>query len=72
MTIWIQRPTGFLWDIGTRVRKKSGSEWQGRVVGFYSTDLTPEGYVVESEVHKRSCQLYPAKALELVPESEPT
>lgn len=51
---------------GDRVRKKSGSEWQGRVVGQYSTALTPEGYAVESETHRCSVQIYPAKALELV------
>lgn len=49
-----------------RVRKKSGSEWQGYVVGWYSTELTPEGYAVESETHKGSVQIYPAAALELV------
>jgi len=70
MTIMIPIPPGFRWHLGTRVRKISGSEWQGRVVGFYSTDLTPEGYVVESEFHKHSAQLYPEKALEIVPESE--
>lgn len=56
---------------GVRVRKISGSEWQGHIVGTYSTALTPEGYCVESEFHKNSVQLYPAKALELVPEAEP-
>lgn len=53
-----------------RVRKKRGSEWQGRVVGFYSTDLTPIGYAVESERHKGSVQIYPEAALELVPHPE--
>jgi dihydrofolate reductase (trimethoprim resistance protein) len=51
---------------GDLVRKKSGSEWEGRVVGWYSTDLTPEGYAVESMIHKGSVQIYPAKALERV------
>lgn len=50
-----------------RVRKISGSEWQGRICGTYSTALTPEGYAVESEAHAGSVQIYPAKALELVP-----
>ena len=50
--------------IGDLVRKKSGSEWQGRIVGWYSTELTPEGYAVESEAHKGSVQIYPAAALE--------
>ena len=63
-------PYGWKWDLGTRVRKKSGSEWQGYVVGFYATNLTPQGYAVESEAHPGSVQIYPAKALELVPETE--
>ena len=49
---------------GDRVRKKRGSEWRGRIVGVYSTELTPEGYCVESEAHKGSVQIYPATALE--------
>ena len=51
---------------GDRVKKKSGSEWQGIVCGWYSTELTPEGYAVESESHKGSVQIYPVSALELV------
>lgn len=53
--------------MGDRVKKSSGSEWVGRVVGWYSTEQTKEGYAVESEAHKGSVQIYPAKALELVP-----
>ena len=52
--------------IDDRVRKTKGSEWQGKIVGTYSTGLTPEGYCVESEVHKGSVQIYPASALESV------
>lgn len=52
--------------IGDTVRKKSGSEWEGVVVGFYSTSLTPEGYAVESSSHEGSVQIYPTKALEVV------
>ena len=55
---------------GDRVKKTSGSEWVGHVCGTYSTELTPEGYAVESEAHKGSVQIYPAKALELVPDSQ--
>lgn len=55
---------------GDRVRKKKGSEWQGHVVGFYSTKLTPNGYCVESERHLGSVQIYPEDALELVPHPE--
>ncbi len=52
--------------IGDRVRKRNGSQWQGHVVGWYSTLLTPEGYAVESEVHTGAVQIYPVSALELV------
>lgn len=47
------------------VEKISGSSWRGHVVGTYSTDLTPEGYAVESDTEKGSVQIYPAKALRL-------
>ena len=55
---------------GDRVRKKSGSQWQGIVVGEYSTELNPEGYAVESESHAGSVQIYPASALELIQRAE--
>lgn len=54
---------------GDRVRKTKGSSWQGVVCGEYSTALTPEGYAVESEREPGSVQIYPASALELVPDS---
>ena len=44
-------------QLGTLVTKKSGSSWTGRVVGFYSTELTPEGYAVESETETGSVQI---------------
>ena len=49
--------------LGDYVWKKSGSEWSGYIVGTYSTKLTPEGYAVESKVHKGSVQIYPVGAL---------
>jgi dihydrofolate reductase (trimethoprim resistance protein) len=52
--------------LGDRVRKKSGAAWQGLVVGWYATKLTPEGYAVESESHTGSVQIYPVSALERV------
>lgn len=52
--------------MGDLVRKTSGSEWKGRVVGWYSTEQTKEGYAVESSAHRNSVQIYPAKALEAV------
>jgi hypothetical protein len=53
-----------LWPIGTYVRKKSGSEWHGKIVGHYSTDLNPRGYAVESLLERHNVQVYPEKALE--------
>lgn len=50
---------------GDSVRKIKGSQWSGKVVGEYSTELTPEGYAVESSSEKGSVQIYPAAALEL-------
>lgn len=59
-------PVGTTFNIGDRVRKRSGSAWQGLIVGWYSTRLTPEGYAVESEVHSGSVQIYPVAALEKI------
>ncbi len=64
----VGRPIGFEFFHGDRVRKIKGSPWQGHVVGFYSTDLTPEGYAVESEREPGSVQIYPRAALERVSE----
>ena len=50
--------------IGDLVRKIKGSDWSGKIVGTYSTELTPEGYCVESDSHAGSVQIYPAAALE--------
>lgn len=49
--------------LGERVTKTKGSSWTGRVVGFYSTALTPAGCCVESETETGSVQLYPEAAL---------
>lgn len=54
------------YPLGTRLRKKSGSSWQGAVVGYYSTSLTPRGYAIESEREPGSVQIYPERALEEV------
>ncbi len=53
-------------SMGDLVKKSTGSEWEGRVVGTYSTEQTKEGYAVESSAHRNSVQIYPAKALEAV------
>lgn len=52
-----------LWKIGDRVTKVTGSQWTGKIVGFYSTLLTPIGYCVESEKEHGSVQIYPERAL---------
>lgn len=56
--------------IGDHVRKIKGSQWSGWVVGTYSTELTPEGYAVESSTERGSVQIYPAAALELAKEDD--
>lgn len=60
----MKRPN--VWPLGTRVRKIKGSSWQGPIVGYYSTNLTPDGYCVESEREPGSVQIYPAAALKLI------
>ena len=57
-----------MFGIGDTVRKIKGSKWQGKIVGTYSTELTPEGCAVESSTATGSVQIYPAAALELVPD----
>lgn len=58
---------GWTFRKGDRVRKTKGASWQGRIVGFYSTNLTPIGYAVESEREPGSVQIYPEGALEPAP-----
>ena len=52
-------------NLGDYVQKKSGAEFEGRIVGTYSTKLTAEGYCIESAYHKGTVQLYPVAALRL-------
>ncbi len=56
----------YKFKLGDDVYKVSGSHWQGKVVGFYSTVMTPIGYAVESKYHLGSVQIYPEKALEKI------
>lgn len=51
------------WPIGMRVTKTKGSSWTGKIVGHYSTNLTPVGVAVESENEPGSVQIYPVTAL---------
>ncbi len=59
-------PENWTFRLCDRVTKTKGSSWTGRVVGFYSTTLTPEGYAVESENERGSVQIYPGKFLKAV------
>jgi hypothetical protein len=56
--------------LGDTVHKIKGSQWHGIIVGVYSTELTPEGYCVESIYEKGSVQIYPVSALKLANENE--
>lgn len=53
---------------GDLVQKKSGSKWRGRIVGYYSTDLTKVGWAVESIHEPGSVQIYPESALDFIME----
>lgn len=55
-------------SLGESVTKTKGSKWTGKVVGFYSTTLTPVGYAVESDTEVGSVQIYPETALFAVPQ----
>lgn len=52
--------------LGQTLTKTRGSKWTGKVVGFYSTALTPIGYAIESDTETGSVQIYPETALTLV------
>lgn len=52
--------------IGTMMTKKRGSSWTGRVVGYYSTELTAQGVCVESIYEQGSVQIYPINAMQKV------
>lgn len=60
----IEKPIWAKWAPKTTVRKRTGSSWHGKIVGYYSTSLTPNGYAVESEREPGSVQIYPESALE--------
>ena len=58
--------TNWKWKLGQHVFKIRGSNWSGKIVGFYSTKQTPIGYAVESIAHEGSVQIYPEKVLDLL------
>lgn len=59
----IEKPSWAKWAIGDSVTKIKGSRWTGKVVGYYSTDLTERGYAIESSTESGSVQIYPEAAL---------
>ena len=61
----IEKPAqNWTFDYGDYVQKSRGANWRGRVVGFYSSLFTREGYAVESSYEPGSVQVYPAAQLE--------
>lgn len=60
-------PPNWTFQLGDMVRKKSGSWWEGEVVGFYSTEQTPVGYCVQLTGWTNGpVQIYPESALEFL------
>lgn len=56
---------GRVFQIGDWVHKRSGSYWEGKIVGFYSTAQTPEGYCIQLlGMENGPVQIYPRSALE--------
>ena len=51
------------YPLGTLVTKTKGSKWTGKVVGYYSTKLTPFGICIESSTETGSVQIYPIGAV---------
>ena len=53
---------------GCAVRKISGPEWLGLVVGYYSSTFTPEGLVIECTAEGARGQVHvePAKRMERI------
>lgn len=60
----VVKADGQKFQMGNIVRKKNGSWWEGRVVGFYSTEQTPDGYAVQIDKPNGPVQIYPGSALE--------
>lgn len=58
-------PDWLPFKFGDYVFKRRGASWNGRVCGWYTTELTPIGLAVESRYEHGSVQIYPASALML-------
>lgn len=57
-------PADAAFAFGASAKKKGKADWRGRICGWYRTDMTPLGYVIESAYHFGSVQLYPATGIE--------
>ena len=57
-------PEHFTFKYGDKVKRKKGS-WHGIIVGWYSTEHTPEGYNVMSVLEKSAVHVEPVTTLEL-------
>ena len=56
-------PVNVKFKFSETVQKIKGSSWHGKIVGWYSTDMTPSGFAVESHFETGSVQIYPEAAL---------
>lgn len=63
---YIERCRKCKFKIGDLVRKVSGSEWEGQVVGYYMRKGGKIGVCIESGTHKGSIQIYPEEAVEAI------
>jgi LmbE family N-acetylglucosaminyl deacetylase len=58
-------PVGWAFREGDMVGKKSGSWWEGKIVGWYSTRDTPRGYAIQAQVSGGNgpVQIFPETAI---------
>lgn len=65
-------PVGWAFREGDMVRKKSGSWWEGKIVGWYSTRDTPRGYAIQAQVPRGNgpVQIFPETAIVAHPTPE--
>ena len=56
----------YRYPLGAPVRKASGPQWHGVVVGYYASSYTPEGLVIECTAEGARGQVHvePAKRME--------
>ena len=61
-------------EIGCLVKKDSGPQWNGQVVGYYSSSFTPEGIVIECTAPGALGQVHvePSKRMRRRDEAEET